>query len=221
MPEDLDYLVFLFSTDWFFEYWNFLGFNITEDRRKKLQLSCRNIIDQIMGAARTNGSKSYYHTSLTGKRRKDTERLFLNALNSCECAKSYENTSDTKKAYYELENISLLLLGNSFAGSEFPVLDPIIKDAISHIQDNFEEVDLEQYCRESETEWDQSVAIMLDSLLVTYDFISEQIKKHRFPHIWTLLKLRLTKAQIAQASKWYAEIYKLRTERDLVPTVLL
>lgn len=221
MPENLDYLVFLFSTDWFFDYWCFLGFNITEDRRKKLQLSCRKIIDQIMEAARTNGSKSYYHTSFTGKRRKDTERFFLNALNSCGCAKSYENTGDAQKAYCELENISLLLLGNSFAGSEFPVLDPIIKDAISNIQNNFEEVDLEQYCRESETEWDQYVASMLDSPLVTYDFMFEQIRKHRFPHIWTLLKQRLTETQIAQASKWYAEIYKLRTKRDLDQTVLL
>lgn len=152
---------------------------------------------------------------------KTQSAFFLNVLNSCGCAKSYENTGDAQKAYCELENISLLLLGNSFAGSEFPVLDPIIKEAISNIQNNFEEVDLEQYCRESETEWDQYVASMLDSPLVAYDFMFEQIRKHRFPHIWTLLKQRLTETQIAQASKWYAEIYKLRTKRDLDQTVLL
>src|SRR5580698_2995681 len=71
---ELDKLVMLLSSDWFFPYWDLIGIFTNKKRKSLLSEGCREIVRQIMSTA-----TQYWHTNFSEARVKET-RAMLDAL---------------------------------------------------------------------------------------------------------------------------------------------
>lgn len=218
----IDSLVMLLSTDWFKEYWPIIGIDLDEKASMAMQEGCREIVGQIM-----SGANEYWLANLSDERKWET-RLRLKSL-----MKKLNLESVTNPAFEEwtqvdneeldagalYETLTSDLLSDEIAED----LDSDIKSSVACIyhQTEYGQVNFEDLCLRSRTDWDNYIRGLtpeLPSALV--DTLLAFLKARRFKTLWCSLRKTLTLAQREELIARYRKMAKAFAGWDVIPAYL-
>jgi hypothetical protein len=231
MNENPDQLVMLLSTDWFSKYWPAIEIDIPGQRKATFQNGCREIVRQIMSDA-----EQYWLTSFSEERVEETSSMLQALLRKCGAAKptidrinasSARKADDSRtKAEWLIVQMTTLLLANS-PQVDSSQLNPSIREALAGARDTWnqrdlDEVDFEELCLNSKSEWDQYIKGLTPDLpTMLSDYLNEILEGDKFSRLWGFVNGSLDSRQKHELLAWYRTTAKSLTDRELALPELL
>ncbi|MBK7749226.1 MAG: hypothetical protein IPI39_18470 [Candidatus Obscuribacter sp.] len=222
----IDYLVMLLSSDWFFAYWDSIGVSFDESTRRKLQQSCRQIVKQIMLDANKIGSQSYFDTTFSPQRLEETQNQFFKALENIKGKEVFAELLHNKRKNNRVlsDNDSWLLVCitkefiNGKVGCSSLSLSESSADLIMQYGGQFFliNVDYDSLCLNSITEWDCYLRSMsIDQPTYLSDCLSDILRAKSLVLFWRNLSSKLTPSLTAEIVNWYEEESCSRVNRRI------
>lgn len=218
----MDKIVFLLSTDWFFDKWVLMGVHLDSGVRRRVQQGCREIVKQIMSSAE---GESYFCTSFAESRTRETMTLLDSLLKKSnvdlpiihESNKSCTEEHSTEE--WLLASITTELLSR-LDDANPPDLDRETLNVIASAWDvtsfELENDPLEEACRDSSTSWDQYIRSLTPGL-PTYlsDFYNVHIACSRFQAAWRIIMHRLRTDQTNKLVRFYKSVAMDLAQQDI------
>lgn len=213
----LDRLIMLLSADWFLDYWVGIGLDVTQDKRICLQQCCRKAVkQQIMVKV-----GEYWHTDFSAERLKKTALMLQTCLDNCHIDKLAVDRVNAliaqKKATPVDENVRWTfihltqLLSQDAPEIKNLKLDPASKEAILNAWERcnqyLSEIDFQELCLSSQTEWDRYLRSATPDL-PTYlsDYVSTiTATRDKFEFLWEFIKRHLSSTQQKEVLSWYRQ----------------
>jgi hypothetical protein len=214
---DLFNLIFLLSTDWFFDYWQLVELDAKREKRRDLQLHCRKIVENTLNEIPAAADDEYWITDLSDGRITKTLQLFLHAVDQSGLDESFTATvrdilsgqmaadSDVRAAWI-LEQLTDRLIGDPDApGRES--LGPEVIQMVSSVRNKSSqaEVDLRSLDLGSDSDWDKFIrGITRSQPTVLSDYAREGITRPReFARLLKYLVKSMRPPDRAALIKWY------------------
>ena len=205
---ELDKLVMLLSTDWFFPYWRMIGI-LADDRRKSLlREGCREIVRQIMSSA-----TQYWETNFSESRVRETRAML-----------------DTLLERSDLDEVNLNRIIGIASGGSSPIddgtrwlivgmteqllngyvtapVDITIAEGLRRVRDEWitlDEIDFKKCSLNSVSKWDQYLRHATPDLPdMLAHHVSAIASDSRFDLLWGFINVNFTAKQRYELISWY------------------
>lgn len=206
-----DKLVMLLSADWFYPFWNQVGLDIDDSKRKKLQENCRALVRELMA-----NYAEYWLISFAPERIATT---YQGLLKSCARLRIPDPQSSQIREIVEGKQIenrqtrTLWLLGMltrmAVKGSYETGVSVLSDDIASIVKKNWpsedDDLDFDAISDASQTSWDlylRKLTPDLPDCLATYLSV-ELLDTQRFNAYWLSVSKQLSKDQKQALLNWY------------------
>jgi hypothetical protein len=221
----VDKLVMLLSTDWFLPYWFVLGIDAQDERRKCVQVGCREIVKQII-----SGTQEYWLTDFSPERVRKTTETFQSLLQKCRAdsmsigrvRKLTEGSVGPMledRVAWLLQSITRRLVDDSLR--EYAPLAQSIKERVKQIFENSQPTDsliinFEELCLSSKSTWDTFVREVTPGL-PTYlsDYLALIRIKNTFEILWMRVNGALSENERDELLSWYNKVSEELTGEPL------
>jgi hypothetical protein len=209
---DIDKLLMLLSTDWFFGYWTVAGLSSIDERRRHcVQRAAQKIIRAFIG------SKQYWHVSFTDERLAGTRTDFFQSIKKCkleeaiveridEIARGGSGRGVDPKDTWLLGRLTEMLVRTEPVPGTTELSSSIkVKVEDAWRATDVEVSDFERLCLESGSEWDAYIRARTPDLpSMVADYLTENlIEQNRFLRFWRMVCDMLGTSERRDLVDWY------------------
>ena len=205
---ELDKLVMLLSSDWFFPYWDLIGIFTNNKRKSLLSEGCREIVRQIMSTA-----TQYWHTNFSEARVKETRAMLDALIKRCDLeqvnANRIASLISTEDSHVDEGTRWLIVCMTEqlLDGTATAPLDVAITEGLRRVGDeriNLDEIDLKECCLNSPSTWDRYLRNATPDLpAMLADYVSAIASNSEFELLWGFINVNLTAKQRHELLSWY------------------
>jgi hypothetical protein len=230
---NVDSIIMLLSTDWFFSHWSRIGIRLTKAERSLLQQGFREILTWVV-----SGAEQYYFVSFAPERIQETfsrvkKLLERSGLPNSKTQRIQELIEGRPRPIVEDKTAWLLLsitqmlrdssLGD-LAGKLPPSVEKLLCNAYVSANSDTDAIDFEKENLASTCAWDQYVRKLTPALPTCLsDYLSmDLLKQGQFERFWNDVCSTMTDSERKQTLDWYRLVGSALTGEELcLPAALL
>jgi hypothetical protein len=222
---NLDKLVMLLSTDWFFPYWYTVGIGIAKEKRELFQRTCREIVKQIMSEADV-----YWNTSFAEARVNATYSSLQAALRECEANKFTNNKVEGllagQRVSYADEATAWLILTitEQLVTDSLGEATPLSVELRNVVRESWDRVkrpdpsnmNFAQLSASSASDWDNYIRSTTPDLPTRLsDYLFGIVSQDKFDLFWADVNASLSTNERRKLLNWYCKLAESMTGEPL------
>jgi hypothetical protein len=221
---EIDFLIMLLSSDWFFDHWGLIGLDADPAKRRHIQLDCRKLIDQFLSGVPEGEDREYWLTDFSMERHSQTYDLFFLAVEESRVGVAFAATAKLlltgpvaserdRSAAWFLGRLTQELVKRSASVDQEP-LSPEIVQRVVEVWSGLKpaEVNLKRLEVASDSDWDLQLRFVLPDRSkysppqergILSSFATGIIKPTAFVRFWDSVTRKLSSSERSTLADWY------------------